>query len=385
MRSIVGSPPRGEDFLPRPEVIKKIYRKLETSHIYLSAPRRVGKTAVMRHLEDNPKENYEFKYIITQACESPIEFYKLLIESVLSFRSLSAVTVGALKSFLNKIASVDILGNGIKLKEQEINYQKECKSIFSNLETNGKKVVIMIDEFTQTVDNIWKTQSHSSATSFLFANREIQAATSENIKFIYTGSLGLQSLCTRMGALDALNHLNVVDLGPLSKEEATELASKVLQNAGVKYDQDIIDEIIIGLAYLIPFHIQLVIQELIDNWDEHSTVINKADVLKALITVTDRRANHYFEHYHNHIKKAYDKDASYDFILHFLTELSQVDFLDHNQVSKMAEQFGVQKQLNNIISFLEYDGYIYADRHNNLIIYRFTAPILKLWWGRNMT
>jgi len=385
MRSIVGSPPRGEDFLPRPEVINRIYRKLGTSHIYLSAPRRVGKTAVMRHLEDYPKENFEFKYIITQACESPIEFYKLLMESVLSFRSLSATTVSALKGFLNSIASIDIIGNGIKLKEQEINYQKECKAIFSNLQTNGKKVVIMIDEFTQTIDNIWKTHSHSTASSFLFANREIQATTSENIKFIYTGSLGLQSLCTRMGVSDALNYLNVVDLGPLSADEAKELASKVLHNAGVEYDQDVIEEIITGLAYLIPFHIQLVIQELIEKWDENGTIINKADVLKALITVTDRRSNHYFEHYHNHIKKAYDSGPSYDFILHFLTELSQVDLLDHDQVSSMSEQFGVKKQLNNIIGFLEYDGYIYADRNKKPTIYRFTAPILKLWWGRNMT
>jgi len=51
MRNIVGPTPRGENFFPRDKIIKRIYRRLDSgSNIFMAAPRRVGKTAIMRYL-----------------------------------------------------------------------------------------------------------------------------------------------------------------------------------------------------------------------------------------------------------------------------------------------------------------------------------------------
>ena len=70
MRNIVGQTPRGEDFFPRDNIIRRICRRLDSgANVYLAASRRGGKTAIMRHLEDRPREGYEFKYIITEAVD----------------------------------------------------------------------------------------------------------------------------------------------------------------------------------------------------------------------------------------------------------------------------------------------------------------------------
>jgi uncharacterized protein len=62
-----GTNPRGDDFFSRHNIVTRIYRRLHAgAHIYLAAPRRVGKTAIMRHLEDNPRPDYAFKYLITE-------------------------------------------------------------------------------------------------------------------------------------------------------------------------------------------------------------------------------------------------------------------------------------------------------------------------------
>ena len=57
MKNVVGQTPRGTDFYPRDAVINKIYRRLDAgNHIFMSAPRRAGKTAIMRFMEDNPRK-----------------------------------------------------------------------------------------------------------------------------------------------------------------------------------------------------------------------------------------------------------------------------------------------------------------------------------------
>lgn len=59
MKIITGQAARGENFFKRPILTNKLWRKIDSeSSIIISAPRRVGKTSLMRYIEDNPKDNY---------------------------------------------------------------------------------------------------------------------------------------------------------------------------------------------------------------------------------------------------------------------------------------------------------------------------------------
>ena len=68
MRNIVGQAVSGNDFLERPLVVSKIRRAIRNGNwVYLSAPRRVGKTSIMNFLQDNPEPNQQYVYAITQS------------------------------------------------------------------------------------------------------------------------------------------------------------------------------------------------------------------------------------------------------------------------------------------------------------------------------
>ncbi len=59
MKNIVGQTPRGRNFFPRPKLMKLLDRRLASgANVYMAAPRRMGKTAIMRYLEDNPQDAY---------------------------------------------------------------------------------------------------------------------------------------------------------------------------------------------------------------------------------------------------------------------------------------------------------------------------------------
>lgn len=97
MRNIVGQTPRGEDFFPRTEIIDKVYRRLDNgSNDYLVAPRRAGKTAIMRYLEDNPHPGFEFQYLITESVDNTITHFKMLSESLQRFNKISNKTMNVI-------------------------------------------------------------------------------------------------------------------------------------------------------------------------------------------------------------------------------------------------------------------------------------------------
>ena len=90
MRNIVGQTPRGKDFFPREQIIKKIYRRLDAgNHVYISAPRRSGKTAIMRYLEDNPRAGYVFLYISVEDIDDTEKYFELLSEELLESSAVS--------------------------------------------------------------------------------------------------------------------------------------------------------------------------------------------------------------------------------------------------------------------------------------------------------
>ena len=100
MKNIVGQTPRGKDFYPRTKVIRKIYRRLDSgSHIFMSAPRRAGKTSIMRFLEDEPKKGYVFLYVSVEDIESSEEYFKLLSEELLSSEAVGKMVKASEKVY----------------------------------------------------------------------------------------------------------------------------------------------------------------------------------------------------------------------------------------------------------------------------------------------
>ena len=121
MRNIIGQSVSASDFFERPQVINKLQRALRSgSWVYLSAPRRVGKTSLMYYLQDHPANDQQFVYVITESIDSVDGFYKELAKQVLdspAFRKMSKMTdslkkvVGGLLRHINLKVSIPFLGN----------------------------------------------------------------------------------------------------------------------------------------------------------------------------------------------------------------------------------------------------------------------------------
>ncbi|MFK7808636.1 MAG: hypothetical protein AB8F74_12600 [Saprospiraceae bacterium] len=376
MRNIVGQTPRGKDFYPRDTVINKIYRRLDAgSHIFLSAPRRAGKTSIMRFMEESPRKGYAFVYVNVEDIEETEEYFRSLSEELLDSSAVTALMKASKKTrnifedFADHIKKIKVWGIELEtqVKEQP-KYSKEFERLMSNLDTTSFTIVLLVDEFPVTVEQIEKKQDAEESRRFLHMNRSIRQRAKRGIQFLYTGSIGLPNIARKLDATATINDLNVVEVPPLSKKEATDFIRKLFRNYSLKSEKGTIPYILERLRWLMPFFIQLVVQMLIDESEITEEPISKATVDQVFEKASNHRNNIYFENYYSRLDKSLVKEEA---------------LLAKRILSKIAEENEVPldtfKEENNgaaVLEILEFDGYI----NSNGNCFSFNSPILQNWW-----
>jgi len=389
MKNIVGQTPRGRDFFVREKLIKRLYRRLDSgANLYIAAPRRMGKTAILRYLEDKSDDAYNAVYVITEAVDSPEQFFKVVLNELFKssavgrIQKLSNKASALFDEFQERFKKLGGFGISLELGESKTTFYEELRNLVKKLDdTQGLKVVLMIDEFPQTVQNIFRKSGKEEAIRFLQLNREIRQQACSTILFLLTGSIGLPTLAEKLGASQAINDLNIFEIEPFDREEAKLLTVRLLESGNILYSPDCIDYMLDKMSWFSPYHIQLLVQEFADESDLGKTV-SKDSVDNVFSKITGRRNDANFAHYYERLNKTFaDKELA--FALDLLKILSrQNEDMNMPQMQELAEKFSLADQYPFVLRTLEFDGYIFRSVSGGSTFYRFTSPILKLWWNQ---
>ncbi len=379
MQIITGQSARKENFWQREKELKEILHKINShQHILLVAPRRVGKTSLMHYLLDNPEDNVVL-YIDTESANSENEFWKKLFNKLMNEEFINTLQNRA-KKLGNKIKTLkisEITIKGIKFGEsQEIEYIEAFKEIIKNLDI-GKNIVIMIDEFAQTIENIMKYESVQSAKSLLAHHRELRQDRSlfEKITFIYAGSIGLESVAAKLDSISAINDLAVIKVPPLIQDDAKNFVETLAKANNINIDEQSIIYMLKQIEWLIPFYIQLIMDEL----RKINVVITNEIIDNTFKSLLENR-NH-FEHWHIRLKSL--EDNEYKFAKEVLNFVSENDIITSSEILNIATKYTLlEDTAKEVRNSLVYDGYI--NNNDNIKEFRFNSPILKMWWYKNV-
>lgn len=379
MRIVTGQVARKENFWDRKKELEDIWYKIDSgSHILLVAPRRVGKTSIMYNIFDDPKDGYVVLYVDTESADKESEFWKKLFNRLMEEEFVNTLQNKA-KNFINKLKTVKIdeinLEGSIKFGDgREMNYAQAFKEIIKELDTD-KKLIIMMDEFAQTIEYIIKYESIKSAQSLLKTHRELRLDKdiSEKVNFIYAGSIGLESVTSKIDSISLINDLAPIKILPLKFDEAKEFVKKLSSDNSINIEENEINYLLSKIEWMIPFYIQLIMDEL----RKQSTRIKTGDIDNAFEAILDNR-NH-FEHWHTRLRSLADNE--YQFAKDILNILSEKTTITSNEISNIADKYKVS-DAKEVLHSLIYDGYI--NNNDNVKEYRFNSPILKMWWYKNV-
>jgi len=221
-------------YFERIRIETKIWSKIKQGeHLLLAAPRRTGKSSILKNLERNPEDGYLVKYKSVQSVDGTNEYfkqiYKLLLEDDAIFNFYKRhykKAKGALKNFISRIRGISV--SGIKIDPRErIDYYNECEILLKTLPRDFDTLLLLIDEFPDAVKNI-SNDEKNKGIRFLQMNRDLRQDFNHiDIQFVYSGSIGLGNVVSKLNRLDLINDIKNIEVPPLDKKEAKELISRL--------------------------------------------------------------------------------------------------------------------------------------------------------------
>jgi len=306
------------------------------------------------------------------------------LDQIENFTGITRKALKSAKEILSKIKkfNIDLKGEfSIEVKEdQQPDYFEEFTQIISEIDLDGLKILLLIDEFPVAVENISNKHGVKDAIDFLKLNRKLRQdhQTADKIQFVYTGSIGLYSIVKGLGATGEINDLYEIRIPQLNKKEASRLVYGLLH----MYDTERIDTeyLLEKIEWRIPFYIQLITNEIKDILYENDKIEGRDLIDKAFEELIEH-VNIYFDHFRTRLNKILNKNEL-DFAKNILAIISENKEIDIKLIPDIAKEFDVQDTKMKIIEILKYDGYINNNEDRN--IFRFNSPIMREWWLKNV-
>jgi hypothetical protein len=394
LHSSLGAPAEGPNkFFLRDKIVKKIHRRLSLGeNLLLSAPRRIGKSSILKHIKQNPQADQIILYIAVMSVDSSEEFFKKLFNELIKNEQIFAGLKGyftrasnTLKKYASRISGFSIAGKVTVDSQERINYYHECQQLFEVFVGQSKKIIVFIDELPDALTNI-AVKDKTLAIRFLQQNRDLRMDYSHTgLQFIYTGSTGLKNIVKKLDKLDLVNDLADIKVPPLSKDEAKTLLLRLTlgfkqHNSDFDISDTVIDYILDKITWRLPYYMQIIAHELFEYFDEQEQTIETTTVDFILSEIVKSKSSHadYFENWKRRLKAPLEA-KEYDFVIEILNYIAVNDHIEYAVFHDLAVKNSIL-DARYILDVLEHDGYI--SEQNTL--YGFNSFLLKEWWYINV-
>ncbi|MCD4698546.1 MAG: AAA family ATPase [Bacteroidales bacterium] len=384
MKIVLGHPARRQQFYKRENVRMELIEKINIgSNLLISAPRRFGKSSILLDLIDDPVDDFYAVFIDSEHIDDGEVFYKELLKEMLNTDAIEVYgrfkhqTKTFFKEWSNRISGIEIAGSGVTINSRKEKSNYNLFKDFIRKYKFDKKIVIIVDEFPETIKKIIQKSGKEDATLFLSQNRSVRQnhRLADKVSFIYTGSIGLQSVVNNLCSPEKINDLEEIKIKPLKKDETINLAGLLLTEKSLKLPEGLQDHFIKKIDLLIPFHVQLMVKELADICFGKA-VVQKDDIDKAFEGII-KNGNIYFESYKSRLNESFSNTERF-FIQKLLLRIKEKDKLHFAEISNLASECKVENKFESVLETLLYDGYLVADEPKGY--YSFYSIILKSWW-----
>lgn len=383
-KTILGPPAIGNYYYPRTEIVDEIWNELEKGNfILIAAPRRVGKTSVMRDIEANPRKNYKVTFENIQAVKSEIDFYKTLYKLILNCLNTSKKASKWLSAYIKTKKISEISTSGIKLEDKDLDYLQEINTIFKELASNTETIVLLLDELPEVLHQLNKDGKKDEAIAILHQLRAWRQSNFMKLQFVFAGSVGIHYVVKNIeGRTSSLNDLIPAICNPLIRKEALDYIEWATSNkASVQYDDTHKNYLLQKIQhYYTPYFINLMLGEIDKTARKRSNVsIINTDIDQAFINV--EKNNQHFADWKNRLKD-YMPKTDFDFVNEILIHISHKDSISIQTIFDKAMKHNKADEYMDLIHDLTQDGYIVetVEVSQN---YVFISPFLKAFWKRN--
>lgn len=410
MDNIAGPPVDGDNFFAREEDVKRIKEALRQHDLLLLGPRRIGKTSACRAvLAVVRKEAWHAVEINVASCTDERGFLEKL-EAALheAVKSLPGKMYGSLKTHFvalgTRIKSVKIMlpgetgSIGVDLGEGGgEDWSKAANDILKLIANLKHQWLVYIDElpiFLYTIIRNDKDNGVARVRRFLdwFRNDVRQLPCCNNVRWLISGSIGLDTLVQQHRMADTINSLPPDTLPPFKRPVAQEMLRTLAKAYAVTLADRHIDTFLDAIQWLQPYYIQVCFNKLRGLIAEEGAVELDALIDRAVQRMTEPGADNDFHHWETRLEWQLPADKARH-AKRLLTcaaakregVRSEVLLsLLHESVPEMSDDEALDL-FRGIRDILRRDGYWALEETPDGNYYRFLLEPLRRWWQQQFT
>lgn len=379
----------------------EIFAKLinDGASILLTAPRRMGKTSLMRETERRINDRYYCLQLDLEAKSySPADFITELCLATKKYDSVwkkvKETFKNILSSVISKIEELGIEDIKIKIRDSASSaWQEKGEQILQQLSELDKPVVIFIDEFTLMINwflrghdkNITpeRTQLTDTFTSWL---RAMAQKYKDKIRIVITGSIGLEPILRPVKLNSRFSTFAPFTLEPWDKITAAECLEALGTEYNVCFEEGAIDKIVGLLGCCIPHHVQMffenIYSELRINRKKSCSINDIKNIYNTKMLSV--RGHVEMRTYEERLETVIPKELL-PLTLELLNEAAYSGKLSNDSARIICQRYKLSDKiattaLREIFDILIHDGYLEQKKGH----YYFISSYIRDWWKKHI-
>jgi len=403
MDNIAGPPVDGENFFGRQAEIERFTELLQAHDVLLLGPRRIGKTSIARAVQKAlPGRDWLSIEVNAASCQDELDFVRKLVRAIKDSASTTIATLyGGLGDWasrlLGRVETVGVQGVEFKLTAMSAeDWTQAANHALKHIAGTKQRWLIYVDELPIFLYALIKNdpaQGVPRVRRFLdwFRNDVRQQPQVRDIRWLLTGSVGLDSPAQRHGMADTINSLSHQVLKPFSEPEAAAMLSKLAAGYQLPLSDAQIRSLIQAVGWPQPYYLQRLFASLRRERAEHSASSIEQQIGAAIELLVQPGEDNDFHHWEQRLQiQLGDADAAHATAL--LTQAAATTDGAHAEKlfaalqARMADASADQqrRKFAELRDILLRDGYWYLKDDATARRYAFhLEPLRRWWWRRN--
>lgn len=355
-------------------------------NVLMLAPRRIGKTVLLNRLRNESEaKGYRAIVLDVQGFREEKAFFQQMCAVIQEELGFGASVLATFSDKLRQaLKGSDASGSDWRQLLLHTDWREFARHLLSHLNNDkeGKPWLVLLDEIPIFALALLESHGMARVHDFLYTLRQFRQAY-PNVRWLFTGSIGMDTIARRHSIEGALNDLEAYPLKPFDEDTATRFLNHVAAANGRQMTPAAAQLIIARLGWLSPYYLEKIAEEA----SQQTTcghAIEAAVADKAVEALLDLDKRTYWSTWREHLDRNFpDPEQTHLFSVLATIARSPDGYASHDTLLcelNRGEPVAAG-QLRAYLDTLEADGYLVACDHAPHC-HSFRMGLLRDWWLR---
>ena len=353
-------------------------------NLLMLAPRRIGKTVLLNHLRETAGA-HGFRAIVldVEGFREEKDFFRACCAAIQEELSTGRKVMSAFTQRLNQLLQGQSGASGDwRQWLVQTDWQEFADHLFAHLDEHQEDPpwLMLVDELPVFVKSLQDKGSVVAIRNFLYWLRAMRQK-HRRIRWLYTGSIGLDTVARRNQVEGALNDLDTYSLRPFDSETAGSFLADVAGRRACTLEAPASEAILQRLGWLSPYYLERIAEDACALAGSAAR-ITLAHAHAAMDRLLDLEKRLYWGTWREHLDRNFS-EPDQGRLYRILETVARSDVgADRNllltALNRGGESVG-EATLRDLVDTLLADGYLCAGENG---AYRFRMNLLREWWLR---